>query len=282
MANILDLALPYQKKFILAPQKRKLWLSSRQIGKTWTLAFLASYQALQRKNGLSLCISTGSRAASELIKKVHQFAECVKVISKGQIDYIPSADGCKFSNGSRVVSLPSGNPIALRGWSAQAVIIDECAFIERPYDVMQAISPTLTRDKNAELYIASTPAGKQGLFWDLYSDPTEDWYIQTTTIEDAIADGLEVDLEQLRSLCPDPETFNMEYMCQFASDYGSFLDTSLLEFIEPKDEKPKAIYAGYDVARSGDKSAIVSVKQLTDGSFLVSDIVVLSNMKYDQ
>ena len=135
--NILDLALPYQRKFILAHQRKKIWVSSRQIGKSWTLAFIAAYKALEKKNGLSLCISTGGRAAQELIKKVHQFAEAVKLITKGKIDYVPSSDGCKFSNGSRVVSLPSGNPTALRGWSANgAVLIDECAFIERPYEVM--------------------------------------------------------------------------------------------------------------------------------------------------
>ena len=105
--SILDLALPYQRKFILNQKKRKLWLSSRQIGKSWTLAFLASFKALDKKNGLSLCISTGGRAAQELIHKVHQFAEAVKILTNGQIDYVPSADSCKFSNGSRVVSLPS-------------------------------------------------------------------------------------------------------------------------------------------------------------------------------
>ena len=37
--------------------------ASRQIGKSWTLAFIASYKALEKNNGLSLCISTGGRAA---------------------------------------------------------------------------------------------------------------------------------------------------------------------------------------------------------------------------
>ena len=110
------------------------------------MGLISTYKALSHQNGLSLCISTGSRAASELIKKVHLMAESVKKLTNGAIDYIPSADACKFSNGSRVISLPSGNPIALRGWSAQCVLIDECAFIESPDDVWQSIVPTLTRD----------------------------------------------------------------------------------------------------------------------------------------
>lgn len=67
--QLIDLALPYQRDFILARKKRKVWLSSRQIGKSWTLAFCAAEKCLERKNGLSLCVSTGARAAQELISK---------------------------------------------------------------------------------------------------------------------------------------------------------------------------------------------------------------------
>ena len=45
----------------------------KQIGKSFGCAYLAAKEALtspQGKNGLSLCISTGARAASELLKKV--------------------------------------------------------------------------------------------------------------------------------------------------------------------------------------------------------------------
>lgn len=116
--RLIDLALPYQREFILSPKKRKIWLSSRQAGKSWALAFIAAKKALTRRNGLSLCVSTGSRAAQELIKKCQQFAEAMKIMTDGEMDYSPSADSVKFSNGSRIISLPSGNPTALRGWSA--------------------------------------------------------------------------------------------------------------------------------------------------------------------
>ena len=44
--TLIDLALPYQRDFILAKKKRKLWLCSRQIGKSWSLAFIAVEKAL--------------------------------------------------------------------------------------------------------------------------------------------------------------------------------------------------------------------------------------------
>lgn len=152
----------------MAPKKRKIWLAARQIGKSFSLAYLAVYKALSKKGGLSLIISTGAKASSEIMKKVTQFADAVKVMSNSRIDYTASSDCVKFNNGSRVMSLPSGNPPALRGYTAIATIIDEAAFIERPEDVLAAILPTLTRDPNAELIIASTPAGKNSLFYEMY------------------------------------------------------------------------------------------------------------------
>lgn len=220
MQSLIDIALPYQKQFILSPKKKKIWVSSRQIGKSFTLAFLAVYKALSKKNGLSLCISTGARSANELIKKCEQMAQAVKQLSNGAIDYMSSADAVKFSNGSRVLSLPSGNPAGLRGYTAAATLIDECAYIERPYDVYSAIVPTLTRDPDAEIIVASTPAGKNGLFWDLWNSADDTWHKQSTTIEEACAQGLNVDIEAIKKMVVDPEVFDMEYMCMFSDTFS--------------------------------------------------------------
>lgn len=103
-----------------------------------------------------------------MIRKCVQVAEAVKVASNGKITFEASADCVKFNTGSRIMSLPSGNPAALRGWSAQAVIIDEAAFCMDFEEVMMAIAPTLTRDPTSELIFCTTPAGKNGPFYDLY------------------------------------------------------------------------------------------------------------------
>lgn len=87
--------------------------------------------------------------------------------------------------------------------------VDEAAFVEGFSEVMQAIAPTLTRDPDAQLVLASTPAGMNGPFYEMYEKALRDpeWLVQTTTIWDAKADGLEVDVEALKSLCPDPDVF---------------------------------------------------------------------------
>lgn len=159
-------------------------------------------------------ISTGARASSEFLKKCVQWAEAVHVM-RPDLTYTASSDAVKFSTGARVVSLPSGNPAALRGWTASLVIIDEAAYIDNPEQVWAAISPTITRDPDAELVLASTPAGKASWFYDLYCKALDDsaWYVQTTTIEDAVKEGLAIDIDELKKTISDPDVWAREYLC---------------------------------------------------------------------
>lgn len=214
-----------------SPKKRKLWISSRQIGKSFTLACMLVYKAFSSQSKLSLCISTGARAAAEIIRKCIQFAEAIKMLSNGVISYSSTFDSVKFSNGARVLSLPSSTDGAnLRGFTAGCVCVDEAAFIPHLDLILQAIAPTLSRDKDAELVLATTPGAVVGTFWDLYCNALNDenWHVQTTTVYDAIADGLDIDLNALHSLVPDKDVFACEYECKFMREYSSFIDLSLL------------------------------------------------------
>ena len=176
------------------------------------------------------------------------------------------------------MSLPSGNPAALRGYTAACTIIDEACYIEHPEDVFSAILPTLTRNPEAELILVSTPAGMQGKFFEIWSNDDESWYKQSTTIEEAIEDGLKVNLDELKKLCPDPEIFAQEYQCKFSSDFGAFIDPAVLDFSDniPND----GIYlTGIDFGRHNDATSIAILKYFNNRIYL-QDIVVLRNTDY--
>lgn len=282
--TLFDILLPYQKRFVDSPKKRKLWLSARQVGKSFALSYLATKKVLTsgKPNSLALCISTGARASSELIKKCVQMAEAVHIINPA-VTYTAAADCVKFAQGQRIVSLPSGNPPGLRGYTADIIIIDEGAYIERPKDVFAAIAPTLTRNPDAELVIASTPAGQNSWYYDMYQkalDDNEEWLVQTTTIEDAVKEGLNVDLEQLKKTVNDQDVWDREYMCRFAKAFGELIDTSVLDFV-PAQQDVKARWMGMDVGSSSDRTAIVTVAELADGSMLVEDAAILHKASYE-
>ena len=283
--KLLDTFLPYQKSFFCNPAKRKIWLASRQTGKSFCLGGMLVHSALSTQNGLSLCISTGAKAASEIIMKCIQFAKAVEVLTDKAITFRSSFDGVKFSNGSRVLALPSSTDGAnLRGWTVTGcVAIDEAAFIRNLDSIMQAIAPTLSRSQTAQLVIASTPAGKNGKFYDMWKAAQNDpsWYAQSTTIHDAILAGLDVDLDSLHKLCPDREVFAQEYECVFQSSLDNMLDPELIEETDSIPENASGTWLGIDIGRQHDRTSIVAVKQVMDKLY-VDSIKTLHRCEYQK
>lgn len=279
--SLQDILLPYQKKFILDDRKKKIWLASRQVGKSFALSYIATLKALEFTNSLVLVISTGARASGEFLKKCIQMAEAVHTLTDKMVTYSNTSDTITFNTGGRILSLPSGNPSALRGYTASTIIIDECAFIERPEQVFSAIAPTLTRNKNANLIVASTPAGKNNFFHKLYTEADDDWYVQTTTITDAVKDGLKVDIEELKATVKDPEVFEQEYMCRFSNEYSAMVDTEQLDWYEDLPDKTTIrSLLGMDVGACSDRTALVTVLEIEDVMY-VDDIVVMHKAEYE-
>ena len=167
--------------------------------------------------------------------------------------------------------------------SHNCVCIDEAAYVSHLGNIMNAINPTLSRDDNAELILTTTPAGKNGNFYELYSDALNDdnWYVQYTTIHDAINDGLNANLQSLKTLCPDKDVFAQEYECQFLSEYGSLIDVSLIDYYDDLPTGNRTNYLGMDIGSRSDRSAIVILRKIGEVVYL-DDIVVLNKMEYNQ
>ena len=283
--KIFDILLPYQQAFVQDSRRRKLWVSSRQIGKSFAVAFSLVHGALAGgKLGLSLCISTGQRAASEIIKKCTLFADAVSLATHRQLTFSASYDKIVFSNGARVISLPSSQDgSSLRGWTVGpygVLAIDEAAYIPHLEEIMQAIAPTLTRNPTATLMLTSTPAGKNSKFYHLWTDALEsdEWFTQQTTIHDAAKAGLQVNVESLRSLCPDPEKFAIEYECSWDGASTTLFDLDLLKFTDQPPSAGKYVF-GMDIGRKSDRTAIAVLKVAPTSAHL-QDIIVLDKMPY--
>lgn len=105
--KLVDLALPFQKTVIMDKSKVKVLNFSRQIGKSWIASFLSAKKCCQKKNSLVLYLSTGLRAANEALKNCLKFAEAIRQMSNKEMSYTSSASCITFSNGSRIMSLPS-------------------------------------------------------------------------------------------------------------------------------------------------------------------------------
>lgn len=285
MTSLLDLALPYQRKVILDKSKVKVLNFSRQIGKSWTAAYLATQKCLMKDNALVVYLSTGQRAADEALKTCRKFGDAVKVLSDNAISYSSNASCITYSNGSRVMSLP-GKPESCRGWSVDLLVCDEMAFWQQPDECWQAIVPTILNKLTGgqkEILICSTPLGKNSLFFDLCqrAKSEEDWKYFEVSIHDAMKDGLNVDLEQLHKLIPDPTQFAIEFECSFADSSNEFLSPSLLQFYND-DVKFEDYFIGVDWARSGDGTAIVALGRTKESRVYLIDLCTLHNVEYEK
>lgn len=285
MTSLLDLALPYQKKVILDNSKVKILNFSRQIGKSWTAAYLATQKCLMKQNGLVIYLSTGQRAADESLKTCRKFGDAIKVLSDGKITYDSTASCITYSNGSRIMTLP-GKPESCRGWTVDLLVCDEMAFWQQPDDCWQAIVPALLNKiagGDKEIIICSTPLGKNSLFFDLCqrAKVENDWKYFEVSIHDAIKDGLNVDLEQLHKLIPDPIQFSIEFECSFADSSNDFLSPNLLQFYND-DVKLEDFFIGVDWARSGDGTAIVALGRTKESKIYLLDLCTLHNVEYEK
>lgn len=285
MTSLLDLALPYQKKVILDNSKVKILNFSRQIGKSWIAAYLATQKCLMKQNGLVIYLSTGQRAADESLKTCKKFGDAIKVLSDGKITYNSTASCITYSNGSRIMTLP-GKPESCRGWTVDLLVCDEMAFWQQPDECWQAIVPALLNKiagGDKEIIICSTPLGKNSLFFDLCqrAKVENDWKYFEVSIHDAIKDGLNVDLEQLHKLIPDPIQFSIEFECSFADSSNDFLSPNLLQFYND-DVKLEDFFIGVDWARSGDGTAIVALGRNKESKIYLLDLCTLHNVEYEK
>lgn len=71
-------------------------------------------------------------------------------------------------------------------------------------------------------------------------------------------------------------------MCEFAAEYSSLVDTSLLDFIDPPeglDARPH--WLGFDVGSVHDKSALVDLVELADGTLFVREATMMHKASYE-
>ena len=143
---------------------------ARQAGKSTIVAGLP-VQAESRfsdgkKNNYSLVFASSEDQASLVIRKAYDFIIADKRLS---IDTAGS-DHIVFGTGGTIKALPSTEK-TVRGHSSPLfIIMDEAA--RMPDELVYAVSPmTVDNPKCSTVYI-STPAGKRGVFWHLWNNPS--------------------------------------------------------------------------------------------------------------
>lgn len=159
-----------QKKILDPNNKRVIINCHRQWGKSTISSLLCFHRALFYPKSLCLLVAPSLRQSSENFRKISDALEAISPKPELEED---TKLTLKFSNGSRIISLP-GSQKTVRGFTApDLVIIDEDAQAED--DLFGALLPMLTNSPDGRLILASTPWGQRGHFYKIWIEGGPEW-----------------------------------------------------------------------------------------------------------
>lgn len=261
----LDLLLPYQRAWVDDDWRFKIGLMSRQVGKDFSgggEGVRDCFAAEQRGEKTTwMIIAPSERQSLESMEKWKEWTEAfslaIEDIEIEREDARNSETLLKsatiiFPGGSRVIAVP-GKPDTVRGFSANA-FFTEFAFFEDPDKTWRAALPSITnplRGGVKKVRIISTPNGQGNKFHDLCSKAVVRgspqwrafeaagtkglWSLHKTTIHDAVAQGLPIDIEELRDAIDDPEGWAQEFECVFLDAAAVLLPYEVIALMESQE-----------------------------------------------
>lgn len=268
--------LGYQKRAVEL-EAQFTWNNwSRQTGKSHGFSLRRILRGMKR-NRNQILLSAGERQSRELMSKVRLHLTAIRAAVDAATEDLPDSqfEGTKFGqletrvrhrNGAfdfRIIALPA-NPLTARGYTGD-LLLDEFGMHRDDREIWSAVYPIALRG-NGEIDVCSTPKGRKNMFYRLRDNPL--FATSTVTIVDAVADGLPVDIEQVRLGMADDELFAQEFMCEFLDEATAFLTFEMIAACEDQHLDPKwteeaaetcegeDLYVGVDIGRFKDLTVI--------------------------
>jgi phage FluMu gp28-like protein len=258
--------LPYQGADVHSEARFRWCCWSRQSGKSFSKSLRRLLRGLRRRRN-QIFLSAGERQSAELMQKVRQHCQVMNIAH----EFLGSQffRGTRFRqlevrlpNGLRILGLPA-NPLTIRGFTGD-VLLDEFAMHAFDREIWAAVFPTILRS-GGELDVASTPRGRKNVFYQLASNTRFERSI--VTLPEAVAQGLQVDVDDLRRSMGDEQLFRQEFLCEFLDESTAFLtyeqiaaceEASLNQHTSPAElaERGGDLFAGVDIGRHRDLTVI--------------------------
>lgn len=224
LGNPLD---KWQREYMLAAPKnaRVAIAASRQSGKSTATALFVAYYLIFNPNVMVLVASRSLRQASSYLDKVR---EAVLAIyprkSLPQLNRL----SMELPNGSTIISVPTAQPDAGRGFSPQLMVIDEAAFA--PEALFTAIMPSVAATHGA-LHMISSPNGRQGRFFEAFEGEAVDvyWAHRVTWMDCPRMTEAQMELER-RAM--GDFAFRQEFLSEFLTPLGAFFNADAIQRFE--------------------------------------------------
>ncbi|WP_245553065.1 hypothetical protein [Brevibacillus massiliensis] len=257
----------YQRQFLDSQDRFQIWLKNRQSG----MSFASSARALARSQNLDdyTCIIASYKQddSKEKIRYAKQIYDSLPdnykrrklVDNQTSLEFVSKSG--RQSTGTRIIAQGKG-PIRGKGsTNVLDLVLDEFAFFGSWDSVVYTSAvPVLTRVKHGSLTLISTPLGKVGKFYEIWSEHkkyknykrrTIYWWDFSLLCKDVARARVEAPrmqtlqrveefgTEQLLELfnAMDLESFQQEFECAFIDDSTSYFPLNMVYACVMDDER---------------------------------------------
>lgn len=276
----------YQKEAILAMQENRVTMSmqARQSGKTEAIRCFCLHYLLFNEHKTIGLLANKAATAIEILGKIQIAYRALPLwMQQGVLEF--NKGSFVLENGCRIIASATSSS-AIRGYTIQALILDEVAFIENFDEFYASVLPTISAGKNTKLILSSTPNGLNH-FWKFWSDSEKGlnnfyriyvpWYKVPGRDEAWKKETLEM-------MSHDLQRFAVEQECQFLGSSATLISGATLKCLSSSitlsESDGLSIYEkpleGHSYCLTGDVS---EGKNLDYSAFNVIDI---TRMPYKQ
>lgn len=263
----------YQKEFLDADARFKLFVAGRKAGKSTMTAILALHHALMTPEAEVLIVAPTMRQSLILLDKIKGFLENSDILGLGMslatlFVTKMTKTMIEFINGSRIFSVPSGiEGRTIRGFTPTMIIVDEASYVRD--EVYGAVIPS-GLSTQAQIVLISTPAGKQGYFWEAYSSGRY-YVVHARSYDNPLVKNDPIFLEEVKRMTKD--MYKQEVEGEFV-EYGRafFSRDVILKAVSDKLTVDGDYILGVDVARYGKDSTVMTLAIKKKDRLYVKDI----------
>lgn len=187
-----------------------------------------------------------------------------------------------FPNGSRVVAL-SASPDSARGFGGN-LLLDEFAFHRDSRAIWGSAFPVAARGGH-KIRVISTPNGKGNKFYELMTTTDNGWSKHLVDIYEAVKQGLDVNVEELRRGMADQDKWAQEFELAWLDEASAWLDYDLISSCEHPDAGKPELYAGglcfvgVDIAARNDLF-VIWVAELVGEVLITREIIARKRISF--
>ncbi len=220
---------PWQADLLRSRSRKIILNCSRQSGKSTTCAALGLHESIYRRPSFGLVIAPTQDQSSELMLKFDEFRGAVELPS----DYLSTDTklAVRFANGNRFIARP-GSEKSARSFSAVTLLLEDEA--SRVLDVLYNTVRPMLAVSNGRHILMSTPFGKRGHFWNIWSEQRDLWEAHEIPAEMCPRITKEFIAEEKRT----NPWFEQEYHCAFTENIDSVFSYDMIAEAISDDVEP--------------------------------------------